>query len=164
LILIDSQDETSKLGAAGPPVKSTKGGLVRKTFEENDRQSSQEMTDAVFKVFSERSKSLKASKDRKESKKVSKSETFCNFSARDVQPDISEEKVRSRERRKEEKGERRKEEKGERRKEEKGESPKVEKEKRKSRRRKDEKETNGQTHAGHEKETGNSCINYSFEK
>jgi hypothetical protein len=156
LILIDSQDETSKLGAAGPPVKSTKGGLVRKTFEENDRQSSQEMTDAVFKVFSERSKSLKASKDRKESKKVSKSETFCNFSARDVQPDISEEKVRSRERRKEEKGERRKEEKGE--------SPKVEKEKRKSRRRKDEKETNGQTHAGHEKETGNSCINYSFEK
>lgn len=156
MILIDSQDETSKLGAAGPPVKSTKGGLVRKTFEENDRQSSQEMTDAVFKVFSERSKSLKASKDRKESKKVSKSETFCNFSARDVQPDISEEKVRSRERRKEEKGERRKEEKGE--------SPKVEKEKRKSRRRKDEKETNGQTHAGHEKETGNSCINYSFEK
>jgi hypothetical protein len=156
LILIDSQDETSKLGAAGPPVKSTKGGLVRKTFEENDRQSSQEMTDAVFKVFSERSKSLKASKDRKESKKVSKSETFCNFSARDVQPDISEEKVRSRERRKEEKGERRKEEKGE--------SPKVEKEKRKSRRRKDEKETNGQTHAGHEKETGNSCINYTFEK
>ncbi len=156
MILIDSQDETSKLGAAGPPVKSTKGGLVRKTFEENDRQSSQEMTDAVFKVFSERSKSLKASKDRKESKKVSKSETFCNFSARDVQPDISEEKVRSRERRKEEKGERRKEEKGE--------SPKVEKEKRKSRRRKDEKETNGQTHAGHEKETGNSCINYTFEK
>ena len=156
MILIDSQDETSKLGAAGPPVKSTKGSLVRKTFEENDRQSSQEMTDAVFKVFSERSKSLKASKDRKESKKVSKSETFCNFSARDVQPDISEEKVRSRERRKEEKGERRKEEKGE--------SPKVEKEKRKSRRRKDEKETNGQTHAGHEKETGNSCINYSFEK
>ena len=156
MILIDSQDETSKLGAAGPPVKSTKGGLVRKTFEEDDRQSSQEMTDAVFKVFSERSKSLKASKDRKESKKVSKSETFCNFSARDVQPDISEEKVRSRERRKEEKGERRKEEKGE--------SPKVEKEKRKSRRRKDEKETNGQTHAGHEKETGNSCINYTFEK
>ena len=155
MIQIESEDEAGKLGAAGPRVTSTNdvserntfGQTDRQTFDENGRQTldennrqsqrrSQEPTEAIFKVFAERSKSLKGSKDRKESKKVARSTTvtFYDYSTKETRSFISEQNLQTKE----------------------GDgSPKVEREKRKSERRNEEQETNGETETIPVKESGN---------